>query len=70
MSWAKLIHRKTQKQAEPIQELQKEAKTEEEPAFTFKEFYPVNPPFGYVGIQVDTKTGKLQYLTVEPTMTD
>jgi flagellar protein FlaI len=37
---------------------------------TFKEFYPVNPPFGYVGIQVDEKTGKLRYLTVEPTMAD
>jgi flagellar protein FlaI len=69
MSWAKLIHRKVQKEAEPLQELQKEAKAEEGPAFTFKEFYPVNPPFGYVGIQVDTKTGKLQYLTIEPTMT-
>jgi flagellar protein FlaI len=69
MSWAKLIHRKVQKEAEPLQELQKEVKAEEEPAFTFKEFYPVSPPFGYVGIQVDTKTGKLEYLTIEPTMT-
>jgi flagellar protein FlaI len=69
MSWAKLIHRKVQKEAERLQEPQKEIKAEEAPAFTFKEFYPVNPPFGYVGIQVDTKTGKLQYLTIEPTMT-
>ena len=35
---------------------------------TFKEFYPVNAPFGYVGIDVNKETGKLQYLTVEPTM--
>jgi len=34
----------------------------------FKEFYPVNAPFGYVGIDVNKETGKLQYLTVEPTM--
>ncbi len=37
---------------------------------TFREFYYVNPPFGYVGIEVDRETGKLQYLTIEPTMTD
>jgi flagellar protein FlaI len=36
----------------------------------FKEFYPVKPPFGYVGIKVDKETGKLQYLTVEPTMNE
>ncbi len=35
---------------------------------TFKEFYPVNDPYGYVGIEMDKETGKLQYLTVEPTM--
>jgi len=69
MSWVKLLHRKVQVEAETIKEPVKGAKVEEEAAFTFKEFYPVNPPFGYVGIQVDTGTGKLQYLTVEPTMT-
>lgn len=37
---------------------------------TFKEFYPVNEPYGYVGIQIEKETGKLQYLTIEPTMTD
>jgi flagellar protein FlaI len=36
----------------------------------FKEFYPVNEPFGYVGISIEKETGKLSYLTVEPTMTD
>ncbi|MCD6264075.1 type II/IV secretion system ATPase subunit [Candidatus Bathyarchaeota archaeon] len=37
---------------------------------TFKEFYPVNPPFGYVGIRVEEETGRLLYLTVEPTLTE
>jgi flagellar protein FlaI len=36
----------------------------------FKEFYPVNEPFGYVGISIEKETGKLRYLTVEPTMTE
>jgi len=40
----------------------------EKPALTFKEFYAVTPPFGYVAVKVDEKTGKLQYLTIEPTM--
>jgi len=35
----------------------------------FKEFYAVNPPYGYVGIDVDRKTGNLQYLVIEPIMT-
>jgi len=35
----------------------------------FKEFYPVNEPFGYVGINIENETGKLRYLTIEPTMT-
>ena len=37
---------------------------------THREFYAVNYPYGYVRIQADKKTGKLQYLTVEPTMRD
>jgi flagellar protein FlaI len=37
---------------------------------TFKEFYPVNPPYGYVGIDIDEETRVLRYLTVEPTMVD
>lgn len=35
----------------------------------FREFYPVNEPYGYVGISIDRETGKLQYLTIEPSMT-
>ena len=37
---------------------------------TFKEFYPVAPPFGYVGIQVDDVNGKKLYNVIEPTMTE
>lgn len=40
----------------------------EGPPITFKEFYPVNPPFGYVGIKVEKETGRLLYLVIEPTM--
>lgn len=35
---------------------------------TFREFYPVTPPFSYVGIQVDDATGKKIYNAIEPTM--
>ena len=41
----------------------------EEPDSIYKEFYPVNPPFGYVGIQVD-QDGKKIYNVIEPTMTE
>jgi flagellar protein FlaI len=37
---------------------------------TFSDFYPVNPPFGFVGIEADEETGKLRYLTVEPTLNE
>jgi len=37
---------------------------------TFRDFYPVNPPFGFVGIEIDEDTGRLRYITVEPTLTD
>ena len=36
----------------------------------FADFYPVNPPFGFVGIEREESTGKLKYLVVEPTLTD
>jgi flagellar protein FlaI len=36
----------------------------------FKEFYPVNPPFGYVGIQVDEDNGKKTYYGIEPTLNE
>jgi len=39
-------------------------------ARTFRDFYPVNPPFGFVGIEMDEETGRLRYLTVEPTLTE
>ena len=49
-------------------ELLRRSRPHFKPALTFKEFYAVTPPFGYVAVEVDKKTGKLQYLTVEPTM--
>ncbi len=36
----------------------------------YKEFYPVNPPFGYIGIQVDDDTGKKIYNVIEPTLSE
>ena len=42
----------------------------EKETLTFRDFYPVNPPFGFVGIEVDEETGKMRYLTMEPTLTD
>ena len=35
---------------------------------TFRDFYPVNPPFGYIGIENEEGTGKLRYRLVEPTL--
>jgi flagellar protein FlaI len=32
----------------------------------FRDYYIVNPPFGYAGIAIDPVTGKLTYLTLEP----
>lgn len=51
--------------------LEKNTKIEEHKAphdQTFKEFYPVLPPFGFVGIQVDDGNGKKVYNVIEPTM--
>jgi hypothetical protein len=42
--------------------------TTKKPTLTHKEFYAVKYPYGYVRIQADKKTGKLRYLTIEPTM--
>ena len=62
---------KVEKLLKEDSELQEtDRKTEKEQPFTFKEFYAVNYPYGYVRIQVDKKTGKLQYLTIEPSMTE
>lgn len=33
----------------------------------FKDFYPVNPPFGFVGIEKEA-SGKLKYVIAEPTL--
>jgi flagellar protein FlaI len=52
-----------------IAETQEEAINESELGSTYKEFYPVNPPFGYVGIQVEDD-GRMVYKVIEPTMTE
>ena len=33
---------------------------------SFRDFYSVSPPFGYVGIEVDSETGRLRYRILEP----
>jgi flagellar protein FlaI len=70
MSKVKVIRKTSEQKVESRNKPEQKVEGEKGLPLTFKEFYPVNPPFGYVGIQVDEKTGKLQYLTVEPTMTD
>lgn len=42
----------------------------EGPEPTFKDFYPVNPPFGFVGIETREGTGGPAYVPVEPALTD
>ena len=35
---------------------------------SFRDFYSVNPPFGYVGIEINSETGQLKYRVIEPTI--
>jgi len=35
---------------------------------SFRDFYSVNPPFGYVGIEVDKETSRLKYRVIEPSV--
>ncbi len=44
-----------------------EYEAEVEDSTSFKEFYPVNPPFGFVGIEKEA-SGKLKYVITEPTL--
>ncbi len=37
---------------------------------SFRDFYSVNPPFGYVGIKIDKKTSRLTYQVIEPRIED
>jgi len=43
---------------------------EEQQSMAFRDFYPVNPPFGFVGIEINDERRSLMYHTVEPTLTD
>ncbi|MFC1803144.1 type II/IV secretion system ATPase subunit [Thermoproteota archaeon] len=38
------------------------------PLYIFKDFYPVNPPFGYSGIEVLDEKGKMSYVSIEPSL--
>ena len=42
----------------------------ETPSMAFRDFYPVNPPFGFVGIEINEDKGTLKYHTVEPALTE
>ena len=44
-----------------------EYETDVEDSTSFKDFYPVNPPFGFVGIEKEA-SGKLKYVITEPTL--
>ncbi|MCW4012952.1 MAG: type II/IV secretion system ATPase subunit [Candidatus Bathyarchaeota archaeon] len=43
---------------------------EDQQSMAFRDFYPVNPPFGFVGIEINDERKSLMYHTVEPTLTD
>jgi archaeal flagellar protein FlaI len=43
---------------------------EDQQSMAFRDFYPVNPPFGFVGIEINDERRSLMYHTVEPTLTD
>jgi len=36
----------------------------------FRDFYPVNPPFGFVGIEINEERGTLMYHVVEPNLNE
>ncbi len=42
----------------------------ESASMAFRDFYPVNQPFGYVGIEINEDKGTLKYHTVEPTLSE
>ena len=60
MSWTKLIHKKAQKQAEPMQEHKRKLRPMKRQHSLSKNFTGKSSVW-IRGIQVDTRTGKLQY---------
>ncbi len=42
----------------------------EQQSMAFRDFYPVNPPFGFVGIEINEERKSLMYHTVEPSLTE
>jgi flagellar protein FlaI len=39
-------------------------------SMAFRDFYPVNPPFGFVGIEINEDKGTLKYNVVEPALNE
>lgn len=44
--------------------------SEENDSMAFRDFYPVNPPFGFVGIEIREENGTLKYHVVEPNLNE
>ena len=42
----------------------------ENSSIAFRDFYPVNQPYGFVGIEINEDRGTLKYHTVEPTLSE
>lgn len=42
----------------------------ENASMAFRDFYPVNPPFGFVGIEINEDRGTLMYHIVEPNLNE
>ena len=38
------------------------------PYYIFKDFYPINPPFGHGGVEVLDEKGKMSYVSIEPSL--
>ncbi len=47
-----------------------ENKNNDASSMAFRDFYPVNPPFGFVGIEINEEKGTLKYHTVEPSLSE
>ncbi len=50
--------------------MSEEKKEIESHSMAFKDFYPVNPPYGFIGIEINEEHKSLLYHTVEPTLSD
>jgi len=53
-----------------MHEMSENNNQENENIMAFRDFYPVNPPFGFVGIEINDEQRSLKYHTVEPKLTE